>query len=221
MLLADLIEQRKGLDTIFVVAGGPSLDMVDRSALSTERHAIIVCNTAYKLYPTAMLAHHADYSWWKAHGEHLINHFKGEHITGTGMEVNVWHYPPELERLDYIGAHGIPSNLHSVSGVNSGQQGLSLAHLFEPRRIVLLGFDHTRAPSGQSHWNGADPLTQSEAMDKLWLTAMKWFHTFAANRQKWWTEQGRQTPLPTILNVSPISAIKEFERADQLPDDIL
>lgn len=220
MSLANLIEQRKGIDTIFVVAGGPSLEMFDRSIISAEQHSIIVCNTAYKLYPTAMLAHHADYSWWRAHGEHLIKHFKGEHITGVGMGVNVWNYPTSVQRLNYIGANGILANPLSVSGINSGQQGLSLAHLFEPRRIVLLGFDHTHSPSGQSHWSGAAPLTQPDAMDKLWFTAMKWFHTFAVNREKWWAQQGRQSPLPVILNVSPISAIKEFERVDKLPDDL-
>lgn len=213
--LANLAAQHRHAEIIVVIAGGPSVQMLDLSVLDSQKHAMIVCNTAYRLFPDAMLAHHSDASWFTRHGEDLLKTFTGQAITGAALGTNVYTYPQRVEKLKHNGRRGLVASATEVSGLNSGQQGLCLAHLFMPKRILLLGFDHTRL-NGQSHWQGAEPLTADSEMERLWQSAIKWFDTFAQQQHRWWQELGYIGKPPEIINASPISAISAFTKVDTL-----
>ncbi len=216
--LQNLIEHYQHSSVLFVVAGGPSLEMVNLSLVDPEKYPVIVCNTAYRLFPNAMLAHHCDYAWWKVNANDILTTFKGQLITGAGLGYNIVDYPEQVQHLKFVQGSVLAPDAESILGANVGHQGLVLAHLFQPKTIILLGYDHRRSLTGQSHWSNATPLTQQERMDDLWKGSMKWFHKFAKQRQSDWEALGHSVPLPRIINASPISALGCFDKVERLED---
>jgi hypothetical protein len=210
------LDRHRGCPTVFVAATGPSLETLDTRGIDTRRHVVIACNTAYRLFGQATIAHHADVSWWRTHGEDLHQRYSGELVTGAGMGTNRPRYPDTLVHLDCDGHFVLGGKAGAVSGMNVGQQALVLAHWFQPRTIVLLGVDHNRAPSGQSHWRHAAPIVADARMDALWQAAMKWFVRFEQQRAAEWAQLGFTTPLPEVLNASPTSAVTQFRKIDSL-----
>lgn len=59
----------------------------------------------------------------------------------------------QVEGVDDPGLSLRPGRIHT--GLNSGYQVIGLAYMWgPPRRIVLLGYDMQRGPSGESHHHG-------------------------------------------------------------------
>lgn len=75
--------ETKNLDknTIFIIGGGPSLKQTlpDLSILNGKN--IITTNTAYKLYPEALICLFGDMYWWNHNWEHLLNNCKSYIVT--------------------------------------------------------------------------------------------------------------------------------------------
>lgn len=214
--LAHLVKKYEGCDNLFVVAGGPSIEQLNYQALDSNKHRMIVGNTAFRLFPNAMLAHHTDYAWWLAHGDELTQTFTGELITGNGLGYSHCDYPAHVEFLKHTKERKFFAEHDTIFGANSGLQGLILAHFFAPKNIILIGFDHKPAANGQTHWNNATPLMEVSNMQKSWEMSLKGFQNFANLRTHMWESYRPNHTLPKILNASPESLITDFEKIDSI-----
>ena len=216
MNLATLVKKYEGCGNLFVVAGGPSIQQLNYQMLDPNKHPMIVGNTAFRLFPNAMLAHHTDYNWWLAHGDELSATFKGELITGNGLGHSHCDYPEHVEFLKYTQERKFFKEHDTIFGANSGLQGLILAHYFAPKNIILIGLDHKPAANGQTHWNNATPLMEESKMQHSWNLSLKGFKEFANIRQSLWNSYRPNEPLPEILNASPESLISDFKKIDSI-----
>ena len=213
-----LVQKYKNTKTIFIVGGGPSLEMIDRSIIDPTKHKIITCNNSYKLYPNAMISHHSDVNWWKINKDSLLEIFQGELITGCGLGSNVTGYTSEVEHIKYE-VNKFSPICDTAYGINSSHQAIVLAHYFEPTYIVLLGLDHT-THKNKTHWNGAswmEDLSVKRA-NELLKKGLKWLHRFNIDREKLLSEADFQPPYPQIINVSPITKVTTFEKYNEIPD---
>ena len=216
MNLAKLVKNYEGGDTLFVVAGGPSIEQLNYQEINHKKHPIIVGNTAFRLFPQAILAHHTDFSWWRNYGTELLHTFQGELITGNGLGYSHAEYPEPVEHLKYDQKRLFFSTHDTLFGANSGLQSLILAHYFAPKNIIMLGFDHKPASNGQTHWNNATPLMEASKMQDSWNLSLKGFREFAQIRQKLWHTYRQNQALPNILNASPESLINDFEKISSI-----
>jgi hypothetical protein len=84
--------------------------------------------------------------------------------------VTEWAAPyPDLEVLRDTGVEGLESDPSGLrTGFNSGYQAIGLAVHFGATRIVLLGYDMWRGPSGKQNWFGPHP-THLESQFELFL----------------------------------------------------
>lgn len=214
--LATLIQKYEGCENLFVIAGGPSIEQLNYQALDSQKHHMIVGNTAFRLFPQAMMAHHTDYNWWLTHGKELSKTFQGELITGNGLGYSHFEYPEHVAFLQYSQERKFFPEHDRLFGANSGLQGLILAHYFAPKNIILLGFDHKPAANGQTHWNNATPLMAESKMQNSWQKSLKGFQEFAKIRQALWESYRPNQALPRIFNASPDSMIQDFEKISSI-----
>ncbi|MCP1771287.1 hypothetical protein J2T38_000076 [Neisseria perflava] len=213
------MQQQRYPDTIFVIGGGPSLKNVNFS-LFTPEHFVIVCNQAFELMPHARIAHHCDHKWWRDYRTSLAENFKGEFITGCGLGCNL----EEDGSVLRVGLRNQNSQLGEeifyptddiyVYGGNSGLQALSLAHLFAPKNIVLIGFDF-QAKDGKSHGYAKKDQQAVDSYLRFWKMFVKDFNRFEKLRRDVWRADN---PLPEIWNVNPDSALTLYDRSRKLAD---
>lgn len=146
-------------ETIFVLAGGPSLRGFDSSPLAGRR--VIAINNSWELKPDCDVLHFCDRRWWDpnglGHGERVKAGFTGRWITTVAALV----HDPAVKRLRQSmresGVSEDPSAL--VHGGHGGYQAIGLAFLFGAKRIVLLGYDmrslplEEAIPGDGTHWH--------------------------------------------------------------------
>lgn len=221
MALRDIIDRHKGCKSVFIIGGGPSIEMVDRSALNCRDHVIVNCNKAFQLYPDAAISHHSDYKWWQENQNDLHAVFKGGVVTGCGLGNSHRDYRGLVELLKFQGA-GFPSGPETTTGLNTAQQAMVTAHFFEPKYIVLLGVDQSMH-NGKCHWSGAGNWQDDDAaqLARILSKSNKWFDTFARDHAKLIADAGLSFGLPKIISVSPITAVRAFDQYDAMPDWVL
>lgn len=91
----------------------------------------------------------SDARWWRVYGAEAERDFTGEPWTGIAREMT------GINQVEVVDAPGLctkPGRIHA--GLNSGYQAIGLAYMWGARRIVLLGYDMQRGPSGESHHHG-------------------------------------------------------------------
>ena len=213
------IQNNKFIDTIFIIGGGPSLKKIDLTVLNDPQYFVVCCNQAFELFPHAQITHHSDYSWWTQYQSQLKTQFKGHFITGCGLG-NSRSYPEIVERMQFI-HHANQDQLFKatdhVYGNNCGLQALSLAHLFQPKNIVLIGFDFKNL-DGQSH--GYTQLKADPTLDytHFWALFLKSFQTFVRlKRAQWHVVHPTHNP-PQIWNLNPDSALTLYDKTKTLED---
>lgn len=143
--LTELMKHYQNVQDVLIVGGGPSLKNYNLSQIkSSENLLLICCNQAFLQLPQAQISHHSDYSWWLNYQDQL-KQFEGHLRTGCGLGQNI-EYPSEsrIHKLSTARAEHVQCLFQDhdlVYGNNCGLQALSLAHLFQPKNIWLLGFD--------------------------------------------------------------------------------
>ena len=100
-----------------------------------------------------------------------------------------------------------PRGTSRLNGTNSGACALNLAANFNPRRILLFGFDMNRSPQGDAYWYppyewGKPKGNTGAGTYEAWAAE---FEQIAAQFKARGVE---------VVNCSPSSAIKAFPKAD-------
>lgn len=220
--LEQLLNSKIHCDIVFVAGTGPSLAAIDVSLIDKDRHVVIACNNAYKAFPNGVtIGHHSDYAWWSANAKQVSGDFNGQLLSTAALGHSNPIYPDQVLKLAYSNRAVFGGNWGDLSGVNSGQQALIMAHWFMPRSIVLLGIDHHRSANGQAHWTNDPTPDEQGHQEKMWQGAMKWWDRFLRDRPLEWGSMGFTTPLPEVINASPTSALTQFPKIDGLDALIL
>lgn len=160
-------------DTVFIIAGGPSLDGFDFSKLQGK--TCIALNSAYKnieQYLTAIFW--TDNDWAATHYDDLMN-FKGLkfHSRTNGekfIKENIVGFANSTV-LNRVGDYGFTSNVDSVCGNNSGAQILNLVTNLKPYRIVLLGYDMGYS-KGKTHFHGGYGMSDASVYRDLFIPSI-------------------------------------------------
>ena len=216
---SDYVQSHLHPKTIFVVGGGPSLNQHDLAVLNQPEHFVICCNQAFSLIPSAKIAHHSDYAWWEQYQSQLESQFTGDFITGCGLG-NTKAYPDVVTHMGFIQHHNLDDLFRSamyVYGNNCGLQALSIAHLFQPQNIVLIGFDF-KAENGQSHGYEKNNLASMEHYQSFWLMFLRGFTDFEKIKATQWQKAYPNQALPAIWNVNPDSALTLYDKSKSLSD---
>ncbi|SPL68912.1 motility associated factor glycosyltransferase family protein [Acinetobacter stercoris] len=220
-IFPDFIQQNLHPETIFIIGGGPSIQSYDLTQLQHPDYFIITCNQAFQLLPHSKISHHSDYSWWQKYHQRLEMDFKGQIITGCGLGSNLT-YPDSVIKLNTIQFHTREQLFKSPSyvyGNNCGLQTVSLAHLFIPKNIVLIGFDF-KSENNQSHGYIQDQQNNIKSYEKFWTLFLKDFQRFEQRRHQIWHEINPDYPLPKIWNINPNSALTLYDQTARLDDFI-
>jgi hypothetical protein len=129
-------------ETAFILAGGPSLDLVSLDRLRGS--STIAVNFSYLKAPWADVIYATDEVFW--------THFESKVAEKSTKVTVAKNAPAEVRRLNNTGLFGLeedPSGLRI--GWTSTYAAINLAVHFGARRIVLLGTD-MRTVDGRTHW---------------------------------------------------------------------
>lgn len=162
-------------ETVVILGGGSSLTAADVNFVRGKARVIAIkeagcCAIPGHVAPApwADVLYAADEKYWRfVKGAPDFAGLKYA-IEQTDTPPIVW---PGVQVLRDTGKHGLeldPSGLRT--GYNSGYQAINLAVHLGAARIVLLGFDCWRGPSGHQNWFGPHP-THLESPYPIFLQA--------------------------------------------------
>ena len=150
---APAVPRRWPESTIVCIGGGPSLT-ADDVDYCRHRAPVVAINDAYRLAPWADVLYAADYQWWKWHKDAVCD-FAGEKYT---LQPQSTQYDPSVVVLQNTGEHGLDPDPGCLrTGRNSGVQAINVAIHLGAVRVLLLGYDMSRAVGGPTHWFGNHP----------------------------------------------------------------
>lgn len=171
---------------------------------------VIGINNAYQLGIFFDVLFFGDCHWYLTHRSKLIK-WPGLKISGCKNFAN--RPTPKCEGIKYLPRSskrdGIStSRRHICWNQNSGAAAISIAYLMGARQIILIGFDMqaTKLSNGMqiTHWHGSHlPPGQKPKRLPPFARHIKCFGHIAQDAKELGVE---------ILNASPQSAIKQFEK---------
>ncbi len=175
--------------TVVCIASGPSLTAEDCELVRSSGHPVVVTNTTFRLCPWADALYAHDARWWKRYHEEVKQGFRGRRF-GSSMLCENYSANPSVGLLWF----------RQFS--NSGVCAISLALGGEAARVVLLGYDASLGPNGETHHHGDHPpeLSNAESMGK-WARQFELVAKDARARDV------------EVVNVSRRSALTSFPRA--------
>lgn len=173
-------------ETVFILAGGPSVLDLDLSLLKGRR--VIAINSAWKAYPDADALFFADWRWWTQ----FKPQFEGLCVSTGGSDNRV----KKLVKVAPDAMATDPRNLALKSTSVTG--AINLALHFGAAKIVLLGVDGKLSTAGRRHCH-----------DEKYPWAMKagCFDEHAAEFRK----IAPSIPVP-VLNCSPASTLDAWPK---------
>lgn len=131
-------------ETIYILAGGPGLDLVDLERLKGSR--VIAINFSFLKVPWADVVYGTDENFWVA----MV-----DDVSASALKVTVAPGAPDgvlkLENTGLCGLEEKPTGLRI--GWTSTYAAINLAFHFGARRIVLMGMD-MKVADGRTHWSG-------------------------------------------------------------------
>lgn len=188
--------------TVYVVASGQSAaDIVPHIPPAAR---VIAVNRSYELVPQADILYGADTGFWLVYpaarafaGLKLCPDIHVKRICSAVQVVQIKRHKSTMQyERDMVRA---PPGVIGFGG-NSGFQAVNIAAQTRPARICLVGFDYVG-----SHWHPDHPPGLRNP---------------GPGQLRWWcAELDRQAPLLAswgidVVNLSPISALRGFCRAD-------
>lgn len=150
-------------ETAVIIGGGSSLTPADVEACRGRARVIAIkeagcCHIPGKTAPApwADVLYAADYKYWKFVGG--APEFEGLKYAIEQSETPPIEWP-DVQVLRNTGTEGLETDPTGLrTGFNSGYQSIGLACHLGVSRIILLGFDCWRGPSGDQNWFGYHPL---------------------------------------------------------------
>ncbi len=194
------IEERFIGRRVFILGNGPSLKEEDIGKLY-YRYAdtTIAINDSAKLAPWAGYLFFRDLDWFRENRGFVFD-WEGEVITPNSSAARSLH---TIKRIisNHVADFTSAGNGSIKYGRTSGHLALSLAITMGALEVVLLGFD-CRVVDGRSHWNNFNNQVSAILYEKDFLL--------------YWKGWGRLTNKAgvRVFNITPGSAIKEFEFCD-------
>lgn len=188
----------------FIIGGGPSLRGFDFNRLRGE--LVLSVNRAFEFCPFAELNFAMDIDFYGALRRGQFNpawsEFKGLKVW---LDLVAYPFGDDILTVPALGEHGVPWSLKDgiFHGSNSGYAALQVALLLGAAPIYLLGYD-MRFDAGQVHFYPSPPVPP-EAV----------YRGFAPGLDA----LAVRLPHGLVVNLSPISELKGFERAHV--DDVL
>jgi len=184
-------------ETVFIVAGGPSLRGVNLDCLKGRK--VIAVNSSYEKVPFADLLFFGDARWWTDHADKLKK-FSGRIVTCSGAVSS-----DKLLKLRRVvpgnGSPGFAEDRDATASQRTSLQGaMNIASHLGARREVLLGADMGRASDGASHHHSKHRwpvrqgnVTWNEQMSHLKLIVeplakrkVEVINTSLVSRIPWW-----------------------------------
>lgn len=140
-------------DTILIMAPGPSLSK-EQVSIAMERNPFtIVIGDAWRMNPFAEILYHCDARWW--------NHYKGvpDFLGCQRVSMQSTNHNDVVKQIVRAQIrHGLELvKPQIVAGANSGYQAINLAVHYQPKKIVLLGYDMKKAEDGRYNIIGDHP----------------------------------------------------------------
>lgn len=133
-------------ETVFLIAGGPSVDTVDLNRL--RGHRVVVVNSSYITYNKADALVFTDRRWWTKHRRRVQATFGGEVVTLTPHHKELYDGLSVYDRQRSGGISNDPTRLawwHTTMTT-----ALNWVALKGAARIGVLGLDGKDAPDGRS-----------------------------------------------------------------------
>ena len=169
-----------------------------------DRHVIAV-NMAFRLGTWVDLVWFGDSGFYRKNRKELLEFPKPK----IGCSARIQNYV-EQDNLKWVPkdkrkAYGITTRKNHISwNANSGSSAINLAYHLGCRRIILLGFDMNRIGT-QQHWHSEYRASNRPLEDRKlpFSRHSKGFGDIAKDAKRLGVE---------ILNVSPISEIKELQK---------
>jgi hypothetical protein len=195
-------------ETVFILAGGPSLKGFDASVLKGKGRVITI-NDSWRMMPKADIHYFTDKAWWT--DQIARNYWVGIGTTGQinfhdliykGFWVcggSSFEDHPQVHQLKFTGQIGLetyPAGLRH--GSNSGYAAINLAYLTGAKRIVLLGYD-MHCIGQRTHWHNNSPHTAAEFDGILKHSMLPLFNHLGAPLAQAGVE---------VINATPDSALK-------------
>lgn len=184
-------------ETVFILAGGPSVLNQDLSLLKGRR--VIAVKSSWIIYPDADVLFFADGRWWKQ-PELRPKAFAGMVVT-TAAEIG----DPRALKLKKVAPNALSHDPRELALARTSTTGaINLAyHLTGPTRVVLLGVDGKLAADGRRHCHG-----------------LKWPWAKGAERQSFEDQAAEYRAIAPsaqkigidIINANPDSAIDAFRK---------
>lgn len=143
-------------ETVFVVAGGPSVNQVKPLDCLRGRKVIAI-NSSWKDAPFADILYFGDSRWWNLHAAVVLSEFKGRIITtAPNVPKN-----PRLLRMKKVLPPGLSDDRQALTMRRTSlTAALNLVKHLGVARIVLIGVDGKADPKGRTHHHKPHPWPQ-------------------------------------------------------------
>lgn len=187
-------------ETVFIVAGGPSLRGFDFTRLDGRN--VIAINRAFEYLPKAEVLWWSDARFWRHHRDDIVVHSARWKATGNVGYVPSDFLPSWVVQYHFSGHGGFDENPKNLrTGNNSAFASIHLAAHLGAKIIVLLGVDMRHGPTGETHFHeGHGVMHLEETMTNLMIP---YFETLV----KPLAALGIQ-----VINASPNSALEVWPR---------
>lgn len=198
------LKLEKTSDTVFIIGGGSSLlkTLPDKDIL--EGKDIICCNTAYELYPNALLCHFMDERWYQWNKEDLLQKFKSN-ISTSSSTIN---HQKKLSydktgisifcRINSDKTRGIATEDLKIIGNNSLHQTINITYHLGYKSMIVLGMDCNPAAK-TLHWHNKHKVQTNVDTYK---SMIKGFELISLQQEKLGFK---------VYNTNPESHVKCFE----------
>lgn len=143
-------------ETCVIVASGPSITSADVSFVRGKARVLAI-NNSYQMAPWADALYAADTHWWQWHKGAPA--FQGLKFT-VARKTERWPDVHVLKQGTELGLSDDPGTI--CLGRNSGYQAINLSVLLGCTRLILLGYDMQRGPTGQFHWHKEHPFKTTD-----------------------------------------------------------
>ena len=149
-------------DTIYIVAGGPSLIGYNFNLLRNKR--VIAVNRAFERLPNAEVVYFSDKRFFVdfGFGPAVMAH-KGRKITVSKL------VHEGVENYKLTGSSGLEENNGYLRGGNNGAYAaINLAYQLGAKKIIILGLDMKFGENGETHYHdGYKVKNMEKSFDKM------------------------------------------------------
>jgi hypothetical protein len=187
--------------TCIILASGPTAGLCDTSLL--PGWPVIAVNDGIYLYHQAGWLYAADWRWWDAHHEHVVQHSPRTELWSQDAKASQKY---RLHHVEGVRGPGLSTEAGKIKlgghiG-NSGAQAMNLAVMFGAKRLILVGFDMKRI-DGKAHYFGEHPpgLNRGDG----WTNFVAQMGPMAAELY----EAGVK-----VINTSPDTALPYFDKGN-------